>query len=65
MYGLLEDVGSREARKVKLTKHALDYFRDEREEVRAQKLKDFATNPALFRTLFNDHWGPQVPGELP
>ena len=63
MYGLLEDSGSKEARKVKLTKQALDYFRDEREEVRAQKLQDFATNPKLFHALFNKHWGATVPDD--
>jgi hypothetical protein len=63
MYGLLEDAGSKESRKVKLTKHALDYFRDEREEPREQKLKDFATSPPLFQTLFNRHWGADVPDD--
>lgn len=63
MYGLLEDSGAKETRKVKLTKQALDYFRDEREEVRAQKLQDFATNPRLFNVLFNKHWGPTVPDD--
>jgi hypothetical protein len=63
MYGLLEDAGSKEARKVKLTKHALDYFRDEREEMRAGKLKAFATNPGLFAILFNKHWGAEVPND--
>jgi hypothetical protein len=63
MYGLLEDSGAKEARKVKLTKHALDYFRDEREEVRSEKLQAFATNPRLFNTLFNKHWGPTVPDD--
>ena len=59
MYGLLEE-GS--AGKVKLTKHALDYFRDEREDQRAQRLQDFATNPLLFMGLFNQ-WGSQVPSD--
>jgi hypothetical protein len=63
MYGLLEDAGSKEARKVKLTKHALDYFRDERPEHREQKLKDFATNPRLFSVLFNKYWGASVPDD--
>jgi hypothetical protein len=63
MYGLLEDAGSKESRKVKLTKHALDYFRDERPAEREQKLQDFATNPKLFMTLFNRYWGAHVPDD--
>jgi hypothetical protein len=58
-YGLLEE-GS--AGKVKLTKHALDYFRDEREDHRAQRLQDFATNPTLLMELFNQ-WGSHVPSD--
>ncbi len=59
MYGLLEE-GS--AGKIKLTKHALDYFRDEREDHRSQRLQDFATNPPLLMELFN-HWGSHVPSD--
>ena len=59
MYGLLEEGA---AGKVKLTKHALDYFRDEREDHRAQRLQDFATNPLLFMGLFNQ-WGSLVPSD--
>lgn len=59
MYGLLEESG---AGKVKLTKHALDYFRDEREDHRAQRLQDFATNPPLLMELFNQ-WGSHVPSD--
>jgi hypothetical protein len=59
MYGLLEEGG---AGKVKLTKHALDYFRDEREDHRAQRLQDFATNPPLLMELFNQ-WGSHVPSD--
>jgi hypothetical protein len=59
MYGLLEEGG---AGKIKLTKHAMDYFRDEREDHRAQRLQDFATNPPLLMELFN-HWGTHVPSD--
>lgn len=58
-YGLLEESG---AGKVKLTKHAMDYFRDERDEHRAQRLQDFATNPPFLMDLFN-HWGAHVPSD--
>jgi hypothetical protein len=58
-YGLLEEGGSG---KVKLTKHAMDFFRDEREDHRAQRLQDFATNPPLLMELFN-HWGSHVPSD--
>jgi hypothetical protein len=59
MYELLEESGPG---KVKLTKHATDFFRDEREEHRAQRLQDFATNPPLLMTLFN-HWGSHLPSD--
>ncbi|HTS40949.1 MAG TPA: hypothetical protein VMH84_10475 [Xanthobacteraceae bacterium] len=59
MYGLLEEGGSG---KVKLTNHALDFFRDEREDRKAQRLQDFATNPPLLRELFNT-WGSHVPSD--
>jgi hypothetical protein len=59
MYGFIEE-GS--AGKIKLTKHAMDYFRDEREDHRAQRLQDFATNPPFLMDLFN-HWGTRVPSD--
>jgi len=61
-YGLLEDFGANESRKVKLSKAGLDYFRDEREDHRATKLKAFALSPLLFKALY-DHWGAQVPSD--
>jgi hypothetical protein len=59
MYGLLEESGTG---KIKLTKHAMDYFRDEREDHRAQRLQDFATNPLFLMDLFN-LWGSHVPSD--
>lgn len=59
MYGLVEESASG---KIKLTKHALDYFLDEREDHKAQRLKDFATNPTLLMGLFNT-WGSHVPSD--
>lgn len=59
MYGILEESGRG---KVKLTKHAMDYFRDEREDHKAQRLQDFATNPLLLMELFNQ-WGSHVPSD--
>jgi hypothetical protein len=43
--------------KIKLSKHALDYFRDEREDHRSQRLQDFATNPLLLIELFSGRKG--------
>jgi hypothetical protein len=59
MYGLLEPG---DGRKLKLSKAALDYFRDEREDRRATLLEGFATRPALIRSLWNE-WGSTPPGD--
>lgn len=61
-YGLLVDSGSNEARRVRLTKEALSYFRDEREDVRDSFLSRFALSPALLNSLWKD-WGAQPPSD--
>jgi hypothetical protein len=48
--------------KLQLSKDALDYFRDEREEQRAKLLQAFARRPAMLRSLWND-WGAQPPAD--
>lgn len=60
MYGLLVDSGANEARKIKLSKAGLDYFRDEREDARSSALRAFAFSPLLFKSLWQG-WGPTPP----
>jgi hypothetical protein len=48
--------------KLQLSKEALSYFRDEREEQRNKLLQTFARNPAMLRSLWND-WGAQPPAD--
>ena len=52
-YGMIEDTGTGEARKVKLTDTAIRCLRDERAEVRQDLLAKFALNPRAMQTL----WG--------
>lgn len=51
-YGLIEDMGSGPARKLKLSEPALRYFRDERPEVRDQLLARFALSPKIMTKLW-------------
>lgn len=63
-YGLLEDEGSKEDRKVKLTEAAKRYFLDEREDVRASALAKFAIAPPLFNALWHiDRWSQGIPAD--
>ncbi len=63
-YGLLEDEGASNDRKVKLTEQARHYFLDERDDTRAAMLADFALRPALFRSLWKrDKWCEGVPAD--
>ncbi|MER8380946.1 hypothetical protein [Mesorhizobium sp. M1399] len=63
-YGLLEDEGANADRKVKLTTAARRYFLDERDEIRAAMIADFALNPPLFRALWTkDGWSEGVPAD--
>ena len=63
MYGLVEDIGAKDSRKLKLTKSALNYFRDEREDVRANLLQEFAVSPPLLATLWRQ-WGATPPSDM-
>jgi hypothetical protein len=58
-YGLL---ASPQPGKVQLSKDALAYFRDEREDQRAKLLQSFARQPAMLRALWNE-WGAQPPAD--
>lgn len=48
--------------KVQLSKDAMTYFRDEREEQRNKLLQAFARHPAMLRSLWNS-WGAQPPAD--
>jgi hypothetical protein len=61
-YGLLEDTGSGPARKLKLSDSALRYFKDERPEVRAQLLAEFARAPKAMGKLW-DLWKHEPPSD--
>ncbi len=61
-YGLISDSGASEGRRVRLTKEALQYFRDERESERERLLRIFATSPPLLTVLFKD-WGATPPSD--
>jgi hypothetical protein len=54
MYGLVEDEGSRETRRLRLTEDAHKYFRDERDEKKIEHLRQFALKPKLLRSLWSD-----------
>ena len=63
-YGLIEDEGANADRRLKLTDAARRYFLDERDEVRAGMLADFAMKPLLFRALWlKDKWSEGVPAD--
>lgn len=63
-YGLLDDEGSNEDRRVMLTERARRYFLDERDDVRTNMLEGFALAPPLFRALWEaDGWSKGVPAD--
>lgn len=63
-YGLLDDDGANEDRKVRLTAEARRYFLDERDEVRQGMLASFALAPTLFKALWEkDGWSDGVPAD--
>jgi len=63
-YGLLTDEGSNDERRVQLSARARRYFLDERDEVRAGMLAEFALTPPLFRALWeNDGWSSGIPAD--
>lgn len=63
-YGLLEDEGSKDARRVKLTQRALQILLDEREDSseRRKIIKEAALSPALFKELW-EKWKDGLPSE--
>ena len=62
MYGLLVDSAADGGRRMKLSEKALRYFRDERDEERAKQLREFALEPPLLRSLWNQ-WGSELPSD--
>jgi hypothetical protein len=58
-YGLLI---SPQPGKTQLSKDAMAYFRDEREDQRTKLLQGFARSPAMLRSLWND-WGATPPAD--
>jgi hypothetical protein len=58
-YGL---IAGEEAGRVKLTKLAFDFFRDEREDERGKALAEFALRPPFLRSLWNK-WGAHPPAD--
>jgi len=61
-YGLLEDSGSGDARKVKLSDNAIRYLRDERPEVRAELSAKFVMLPKAMQRLWEE-WKHEPPAE--
>ncbi len=63
-YGLLDDEGANDERRVRVSDAARRFFLDERDEVRAGKLASFALAPPLFRTLWEtDGWSAGIPAD--
>lgn len=62
MYGLLEDSGANEDRRVNLSQSAIHYFAEEREEQRAILLQKFAIKPKLISAIWND-WNASPPAD--
>lgn len=62
MYGLINDEGSNNARKIALTSAALRYFKDEREEERLKCLQGFALSPKLISSLWQI-WKDEPPAD--
>lgn len=62
MYGLIDDSGYNEQRRLFFTAPGLRYFRDEREDVLADLKREFALAPPLMRTLWGK-WGVAPPAD--
>ncbi|MBM0202965.1 hypothetical protein JNW90_07535 [Micromonospora sp. STR1s_5] len=63
-YGLITDEGANADRRVRLTDAARRYFLDERDDVRAGMLAEFALRPALFRWLWvKESWNEGIPAD--
>lgn len=62
LYGLLDDTGVGNERRLFLTDAAKRYFKDERDEERQKLLKVFALSPPLIARLWG-HWGASPPAD--
>ena len=63
-YGLLDDDGANADRRVRLTDAARRYFLDERDDVRAGMLSEFALTPPFLRYLWTtERWSEGVPAD--
>lgn len=62
MYGLLEDFGANEDRKVALSNAGRRYFIDEREDEQAKLLRQFALSPKLLEAVYRV-WGGRPPAD--
>jgi hypothetical protein len=62
MYGLIDDSGYNEQRRLFFTPDGLRYFRDEREEALAVLKRAFALKPPLMQTLWTK-WGVSPPAD--
>ncbi len=62
MYGLAEDQGANETRRIALTSLAMNYFRDERDSEKTKYLQDFALKPLLISSLWEE-WGATPPAD--
>jgi hypothetical protein len=62
MYGIVDDSGYNEQRRLFFTKDGLRYFRDERDDVLAELKRQFALSPPLMRTLWSK-WGVNPPAD--
>lgn len=62
LYGLLDDTGVGNERRLFLTDAAKRYFKDERDEERQKLLKVFALSPPLIARLWS-HWGASPPAD--
>lgn len=64
LYGLVEDEGANDDRKIKLSTEGRRYFLDERDDVRSAMLGSFALHPPLFYNLWDiDNWGDGIPAD--
>lgn len=62
MYGIIDDSGYNEQRRLFFTPNGLRWFRDEREEVLAELKRGFALSPPLMQSLWTK-WGTSAPAD--
>ncbi|SFT11974.1 hypothetical protein [Methylobacterium sp. yr668] len=61
-YGIVQDIGANEARKIRLTEETRRYFLDERPEKHAEAHRYFALKPKALAALWA-HWKAKPPSE--